>query len=126
MKSDSFQAVSAWLSLFASTGTLLCCALPSLLVVLGMGATMAGLVSSVPQLIWFSENKAWVFGISGALIASAGIFHYRSRNAPCPLDPKKAQACQSARRWSFWLLLLSGGLWFIGFFFAFIAVHLFA
>ena len=34
---------SAWLSLLASGGTLVCCALPALLVSLGLGAALAGL-----------------------------------------------------------------------------------
>ncbi|MBC87002.1 MAG: hypothetical protein CL677_07460 [Bdellovibrionaceae bacterium] len=112
---------SAWLSLFASTGTLLCCALPSLFVVLGMGATMAGLVSAVPQLVWISQYKAWVFAISGILISLAAFMHYRSRNEPCPIDPERARACASARKWSFAILTLSGSLWGVGAFFAFVA-----
>jgi mercuric ion transport protein len=47
----------AIVSLFASTGTLLCCALPALLVTLGLGAVVAGAVSSVPWLVPLSRNK---------------------------------------------------------------------
>ena len=117
--------LSAWLSLFTSTGTLVCCALPSLLVVLGMGATMAGLVTAVPQLVWLSQYKAWVFSGSGIMIFIAAALHYRSRNEPCPIDPKKAKACISARKWSFGVLVLSGVLWGIGAFFAFVAPYVF-
>ena len=45
------------LTLFTSGGTLICCALPALLVSLGAGAVMASVVSSVPQIVWFSEHK---------------------------------------------------------------------
>ena len=83
--------LSSYLSLFASTGTLVCCALPSLLVALGMGATMAGLVSAVPQLIWLSQYKAYVFAISGVLILGSAILQYNARNAPCPIDPAQAR-----------------------------------
>jgi hypothetical protein len=38
-------------SLFTSVSTLLCCALPSLLVAVGMGAVVAGMVSDFPALI---------------------------------------------------------------------------
>ena len=116
---------SAWISLFASTGTLFCCALPSLLVVLGMGATMAGLVSAVPQLIWLSQYKALVFGFSGLMISLAGYMQYRSRFEPCPVDPVLAKACDSSRRWSLVILIISGSLWAVGAFFAFIAPLLF-
>jgi len=49
------------LTLFSSGGTLICCALPALLVSLGAGAVMASVVSSVPQIVWFSEHKLGVF-----------------------------------------------------------------
>lgn len=110
-----------WLSLFASTGTLFCCALPSLLVAIGMGATMAGLVSAVPQLVWLSQYKALVFTLSGALTALAALLTYKNRNAPCPIDPIQAAACAKSRKWSIWVLSLSCSLWIIGAFFAFLA-----
>ena len=39
-------------ALLASSGTLVCCVLPAVMVSLGAGATLAGLVTAVPQLIW--------------------------------------------------------------------------
>lgn len=42
---------SALLSIATSSSTLICCALPALLVAIGAGATLAGLVTAVPQLI---------------------------------------------------------------------------
>ena len=44
-------------SLFASSSTLICCALPALLVALGAGAALSSLVSAVPQLVVLSEHK---------------------------------------------------------------------
>ena len=116
---------AAWLSLFASSSTLVCCVLPSLLVVLGMGATMAGLVSNFPQLIWLSQYKAYVFSFSGVLISLAAIMHYKARNEPCPIDPELAKTCKATRKWSFVILAISGGLWLTGAFFAFVAVRIF-
>jgi mercuric ion transport protein len=46
-----------YFSLFTSLGTLLCCALPSLLVLIGLGATVASVVSAAPWLIAFSRHK---------------------------------------------------------------------
>jgi hypothetical protein len=54
----------SFFSLFTSMSTLICCALPALLVSIGLGATMIGLVSTFPSLIWLSENKALVFTLS--------------------------------------------------------------
>lgn len=54
-----------WLVLFASTGTLLCCALPIILVSLGMGAVVASMASNLPFLIKLSMYKEWMFAGSG-------------------------------------------------------------
>lgn len=111
----------SYLSLFTSLGTILCCALPSLLVVLGMGATFAGIIGSFPQLVWLSEYKIYVFSVSGTLILASGLMMYSSRNDPCPIDVDQARACASARRWSVVILSVSAGVWCIGFGFAFLA-----
>ena len=115
------KGLAPWLSLFASTGTLLCCALPALLVTLGMGATLASLVTAFPQLIWISQYKGLVFSTSAVLMALAAYGHYRARNLPCPLDEQQARACSRSRRWSLIILALSGFLWLVGAFFAFAA-----
>ena len=61
----------SWLALFASTGTLICCAFPILLVSLGFGATVAAITSSIPVLITLSQYKVWIFIISGVLLAGS-------------------------------------------------------
>src|SRR5260370_36795854 len=55
----------SFLSLFTSLGTLLCCALPSRLVLLGLGATVASFLSSAPWLVSLSRHKLWVFALPG-------------------------------------------------------------
>ncbi len=59
--------VFSYLSLFTSLSTLLCCALPSLLVLFGLGASVASFLSFAPWLVSLSRHKSWVFTISGAL-----------------------------------------------------------
>jgi hypothetical protein len=108
---------SAWLSLLASSGTLVCCALPALLVALGAGAALSSLVATVPQIVWISEHKEAVFGMAVLLMAAGGYVQWRNRAAPCPVDPKLRDACLrtrrfSARLWWFSLLLLLVGGWF--------------
>ncbi len=112
------------LSLFASTSTLLCCALPALLVTIGAGAVMAGLASNVPGYIWLTEHKVGLFLASGFMLALAAIMRWRSRNAPCPIDPDQAQACQRIRRVSGIILYGSVVIFLIGGFFAFFAADL--
>lgn len=87
-------------ALIASSGTLVCCVLPAVMVSLGAGATLAGLVTAVPQLIWLSERKGLVFGVAAFALAVAGLLLWRARSAPCPADPALARACTRLRRWS--------------------------
>jgi len=115
------KKLSSYVSLFTSTGTLFCCALPSLLVALGMGATMAGLVTTFPQMIWLSKYKAAVFILSGLLICFAAWLQYTSKKLDCPTDPELAAACSTSRDISTYILAFSAFIWLVGLFFAFIA-----
>ncbi len=119
------QTIWSALSLFTSLGTLVCCALPALFVTLGAGAALAGLVSSAPWLVAFSKYKVWTFGVSGALLLLAGFMRWQARHAPCPTDSNAAKACSRFRTMSGWLYGLSVAVWCLGFFFAFLAVHIF-
>ena len=119
------QTLLPTLSLFTSLGTLVCCALPALLVTIGAGAALAGLVTAVPWLVALSKYKAWTFGIAGGMLLVAGIMRWKSRNLPCPIDPEQARACERLRRVSAWLYWSSVGVYAVGFFFAFVAVHVF-
>ena len=111
---------SAFFSLFTSGGTLICCALPALLVALGAGATLASLVNTLPQLIWVSEHKTGVFGLATCMLFLAGVWQWRARHAPCPVDPQQAEACRKARQISFVTYLLSLIFYGIGGLFAFV------
>ena len=111
-----------FLSLFTSAGTLICCALPALLVTIGAGAALAGLVSTVPQLIWLSTYKIQVFAIAGILLLATGFIQWKMRNAPCPVDPDLAASCMRMRSINKWVFMLSLLIYAVGFFFAFLAV----
>lgn len=106
-----------WLVLFTSSATLICCAIPALLVSLGLGAVLIGLVSNLPQLIWISEHKPLVFGIAGVLLLLAGLMQWHSSRLPCPADQQLAKACNKARKMSniiygFSVLIFAVGTWF--------------
>jgi hypothetical protein len=107
-------------SLFTSFSTLICCALPALFVSLGMGATLVGLVSNFPALIWVSEHKTLVFSLSFFMLALSAYMQYRARNLPCPLDPELARACTVGRLWSKRITFFSISIWLIGAGFAFL------
>ena len=86
-----------------------------------MGAAFAGLIGVFPQIVWLSENKISIFIISGCMILLSGVMTYSNRNAPCPIDENQAKACRTSRKWSIRILIFSGVIWSIGFFFAFLA-----
>lgn len=106
-----------YLSLFSSLGTLVCCALPSLLVLFGLGATVASVLSAAPWLISPSHHKNWFFGLAGVLIATNFMYVYafapRLQNAAqtcAPEDP----SCRTATRVSRVVLWISAGIYAVG------------
>jgi mercuric ion transport protein len=117
------SSLGSYLSLFTSVGTLLCCALPSLLVLLGLGATVASFLSAAPWLVTLSQHKSWVFAIAGVLIG--GNLGYLYIAAPklqragvsCPADAP--DACATASRASRVILWISAGLYGVGLFSAY-------
>jgi hypothetical protein len=111
---------SAWLALLTSSGTLVCCALPALLVALGAGAALSSLISVVPQLVWLSEHKALVFGVAALMLAVAGALQWQNRFAPCPIEPALRDACLQTRRFSLRVYLGSLLLFGVGGWFAFV------
>jgi hypothetical protein len=115
----------AVITLAASSGTLVCCVLPAVMVALGAGASLAGLVTAFPQLIWLSEHKPLVFGTAFVLLAISGVVQWRSRKLPCPADPRLAAACSRLRRASWWLWSLALAATAVGALFAFVLPALF-
>ena len=109
----------AWLSLFTSSGTLVCCALPALLVALGAGAALSSLVSAVPALVILSEYKEAVFIFAGVMLAASGWLQWQNRFAPCPVDPLLRDACLRTRKASAWIYGISVAIFLTGGFFAF-------
>lgn len=107
------------LSLFTSVSTLLCCALPALLVVIGLGAAVAGILSDFPLLISLSKNKIWVFTFSFLIIGLNFYLVYRKKEVPESCEyvlGQKEAACDVASRWSKVFLWVSFSLLLIGFF----------
>lgn len=107
-------------ALLASGGTLICCALPALLVALGAGAVLSSLVSVLPGLVWISENKGWVFAAAGAMLVAAGAAQTKARHAPCPTDPALRAACEGTRRVSAVVFAISVVLFAVGGWFAYV------
>lgn len=85
-------------ALLASAATLVCCVLPAVMVSLGAGAVLVGLVSAVPQLVWLSEHKLFVFAVAGAMLVISGLTLRYAARLPCPTEPAAARSCMKLRR----------------------------
>jgi mercuric ion transport protein len=116
------SAVLNYFSLFTSLSTLLCCALPSLLVLFGLGASVASMLSFMPWLVTLSRHKQWTFAVSGTLIALSFVNMYyfapRIRAEQCSAgDPS---ACAEASKLSRILLWVSAIIYAVGIFVAYV------
>jgi mercuric ion transport protein len=110
------SAVLNYFSLFTSLSTLLCCALPSLLVLFGLGASVASMLSFMPWLVTLSRHKQWTFAVAGMLIALSFVNMYyiapRIRTKQCSADDPAA--CEEASRLSIVLLWVSASIYAMG------------
>jgi mercuric ion transport protein len=116
-------ALLNYFSLFSSFSTLVCCALPSVLVLLGMGSAVASLLSAAPWLVSLSRHKIWTFSIAGVLIAGSFLVTYvitpRHRDGEaCAADGPTP--CGEANKLSRILLWGSAIIWSCGFFVAYL------
>ena len=109
----------SFLSLFTSTGTILCCALPALLVTIGAGAALSSLISTFPEIIWVSKYKEYIFTAAFILIILSGYLQWQARKLPCPADKLLAAQCMKARKLSLVIYFVSVVILIIGFTFAF-------
>ena len=116
-------ALLNYFSLFSSFSTLICCALPSVLVLVGMGTAVASLLSAAPWLVNLSRHKVWTFSIAGVLIAMSFVMTYliapRLRQGEvCDADdPTTCGEVSKANRVILWG---SAVIWSCGFFVAYL------
>jgi mercuric ion transport protein len=116
-------ALFNYFSLFSSFSTLICCALPSVLVLLGMGTAVASLLSAAPWLVRLSRHKVWTFSIAGTLIAASFVMTYVI--APRLRDGESCEAddpstCGEVSKVSRFVLWGSALIWSGGFFVAYL------
>jgi mercuric ion transport protein len=109
-----------YLALFTSLATIVCCALPLALVMLGLGASWAALISDAPWLVPLSQHKNLVFAIAGTLIVGNLTYVYlvaprlKARAAACSIE-QGPNACDVAGRVSRVTLWISAAIWLTGF-----------
>jgi mercuric ion transport protein len=116
------SAVLSYFSLFTSLSTLLCCALPSLLVLVGLGASVSSTLSFLPWLVTLSRHKQWTFAVSGGLIALSFLntYYIAPRFQAKECSPDDPSVCADASKVSRVLLWVSAGIYLVGFFVAYV------
>jgi mercuric ion transport protein len=116
------SSVLSYFSLFTSVGTLLCCALPSLLVLAGLGATVASTLTALPWLVALSRHKQWTFALSGILITLSflNMYYLAPRLKAKACAPDNPSACEDASKLSKVLLWISAVIYAVGFFSAYL------
>jgi mercuric ion transport protein len=108
----------SFLALLGSTGTLLCCVLPTVVAALAGGAVIS---TVFPWLIPISKYKIWIFIGSGLLIFISGIFIFKPQSKlTCTF--LGGEGCRITGRFSKIVLLLSVIVYFIGFGFSYLLV----
>ena len=116
-------ALLNYFSLFSSFSTLICCALPSVLVLLGMGTAVASLLSAAPWLVSLSRHKIWTFSIAGTLIGASFVMTYvvaprlRAGETCDADDPTTCGEVSKISRFTLWASAL---IWSGGFFVAYL------
>ena len=90
--------ITNFFSLFASSSTLICCALPALFVALGAGASFVSVITIFPFLITLSQYKIYITLFALTMIVIAGLANYRTYHLPCPADPELGKSCIRARK----------------------------
>lgn len=111
-----------FLSLFSSTATLICCALPVLLVALGFGVVVATTVSTFPWLMTLSRQKHWVFlGAFLILTANYALVYRKTKTRSCNVGTSchTQSAVSRTTRAVYWI---SWGLYGVAFFVAYLSV----
>ena len=102
-----------FLSLFASSATLICCALPTFFVVLGAGASFASLITIFPFLVALSHYKIYISLFALLMLSVASYTNYKSYHLPCPTDPELGKSCMQMKKTSRYMYFFSVGLFLI-------------
>ena len=116
-----FKKIIPFLSLFTSLSTIFCCALPIILVTLGMGAVFASLTQHFPAIIWAAEHAKEIFILATTLLLISGYLIFIKPQS-CPTEKKLAQACIKTKKINQWIWSISVIILTISLFFKYILI----
>ncbi|MFT4967402.1 MAG: mercuric ion transport protein [Candidatus Deianiraeaceae bacterium] len=91
------ETILPFLALFTSLSTILCCALPILLVTLGMGAVFASLTANFPALTLIASYSLEIFILATILLLVSGYFIFIKAQT-CPSDKNLAKLCAKTKK----------------------------
>ena len=110
------------LTLFTSSGTLLCCVLPAVVATIAGGAAVSSMLSAFPFLIPLSMNKGWIFGVSAILIAINGYMVFKpNQEVACDVEVGE-DGCEVTGRFNKRMFYISASVLVMGAFFAYALV----
>ena len=113
------KAISV-LTLFTSSGTILCCVLPAVVATIAGGAAVSSMLSVFPFLIPLSMNKGWIFIIAATLIAINGYLVFKpNQKVACDVDE---DGCDVTGRFNKRMFFISTSVLAVGAFFAYALV----
>lgn len=110
----------SFFSILISSSTIICCAIPALLVSIGAGAALSSIIIYFPHLVFLSIYKIPIFTGALIMLIIAWIIEKKSEKLPCPSDPLLAENCKRLRKQTNIFLKISIFIYFIGFLFAFL------
>ena len=113
------KAISV-LTLFTSSGTILCCVLPAVVATIAGGAAVSSMLSVFPFFIPLSMNKGWIFIIAAILIAINGYLVFKpNQKVACDVDE---DGCDVTGRFNKRMFYISASVLAVGAFFAYALV----
>ena len=108
------------LTLFTSSGTLVCCVLPAVVATIAGGAAVSSMLSTFPFLIPLSMNKGWIFIIAAILIAINGYMVFKpNQKVACDVDE---DGCDVTGRFNKRMFYISASVLAVGALFAYALV----
>ena len=117
------ETLLPFFGLFASISTIICCALPIILVTLGMGAVFASLTASFPIITWLATKTIYLFIIAVIFLLIGGYFIF-IKPQTCPANKELAKICNKTKKFNKIIWWLSVIILTISFFFKYILILL--
>ena len=118
-----FYNLQSVFSLFGSFSTLICCALPIALTVLGLSSILFGLLTNFPFLKTLVLYKHYLFIFTFCILSiNFWILYKKSPPEECEAPPKNSPpnsqetACETGNRWNKIILWISTVIFIIGLF----------